>query len=172
MDALIIVRNRTLIARRIDSGSHLPEIGNWLQDVSAGQSIYSPHEVHLFPYAGYHFCSHTLATNWLLPRKGYPRTWHHETSPVGQHGTIWTGFRALQQSSGSDKSLSGNKTKGKTLFCTLTQNATNSQFRSGVLEKSAHHFTSLENAPFGIICPCICPREGIYSPRHACIVAT
>ena len=54
------------------------------------------------------------------------------------------------------KSLSGSKTKGKSLFRTPPQNTTNPQVRSGVFENSAHHFTSLENAPFGIICSSIC----------------
>jgi hypothetical protein len=47
--------------------------------------------------------------------------------------------------------LSGNKIRKKSLFRTLSQNTTKPQVRSGVFEKSAHHFALKESAPFGII---------------------
>ena len=56
--------------------------------------------------------------------------------------------------------LSGSKIRDKTVFHTLPRNTTNPQVRSGVSEKSAHHFTSLENAPFRIICSGICSTPG------------
>ena len=47
--------------------------------------------------------------------------------------------------------LSGNKIRKKTLFRTPPRNTTKPQVRSGVFEKSAHHFASKEGTPFGII---------------------
>jgi len=47
--------------------------------------------------------------------------------------------------------LSGNKIRDKTVFHTPPQNTTIPQFRSGAYEKSAHHFASLENAPYQMI---------------------
>ena len=44
--------------------------------------------------------------------------------------------------------LSGNKIRKKTLFRTPPRNTTKPQFRSGVFEKSAHHFASKEGTPF------------------------
>ena len=60
---------RQIMAYRcvLRGGSHPDEIGSWLPDVSAGQGIHSLYEGDLFPYAGYHFCSHPLATNRLPP---------------------------------------------------------------------------------------------------------
>ena len=66
---------------------------------------------------------------------------------LSQASTAWrTTSRPSRprRSSGNDSSL-------KSVFHTLTQKAINPQVRSGVFEKSAHLFTSLENAPFGII---------------------
>ena len=47
--------------------------------------------------------------------------------------------------------LSGNKISHKALFHTPTRNTTKPQVRSGVFEKSAHHFALKESTPFGII---------------------
>ena len=47
--------------------------------------------------------------------------------------------------------LSGNKRIGKTLFRTPPRKTTKPQIRSGVFEKSTHHFDLKESTPFGII---------------------
>lgn len=62
---------RQIMAYRcvLRGGSHPDEIGSWLPDVSAGQGIHSLYEGDLFPYAGYHLGSQSLATNWLPPLK-------------------------------------------------------------------------------------------------------
>lgn len=64
--------------------------------------------------------------------------------------------------------LSGNKIRKETLFLTPIRKATNQQVRSGVFEKSAHHCSSLENAPLGIICGRICSGPGLLKgdPGH------
>ena len=76
----------------------MPEIKDWLPNVSAGQGVYFPHEGHLFPIAGYHFCSHLLATNWLPPGEAYSpdvvsrdstsRTTRHEMDGFSGFATI------------------------------------------------------------------------------------
>ena len=57
--------------------------------------------------------------------------------------------------------LSGNKTRDKTVFHTPPRNTTKPQVKSGAFEKSAHHFSTLENAPFQIICSGICSAPGL-----------
>ena len=47
--------------------------------------------------------------------------------------------------------LSGNKISHKALFHTPTRNTTKQQVKSGVFEKSTHHFALKESTPFGII---------------------
>lgn len=47
--------------------------------------------------------------------------------------------------------LSGSKNRVATVFHAPPQKTTKPQVRSGAYEKSAHHFTSLEKAPIGMI---------------------
>ena len=56
--------------------------------------------------------------------------------------------------------LSGNKISHETVFHTPPRNTTNPQARSGMSEKSAHHFSTLENAPFRLVCSGICGAVG------------
>ena len=69
--------------------------------------------------------------------------------------------RALMQFPQAWESLSGNKIRDKTVFHTSPRNTTKPQVKSGAFEKTAHHFSTLENAPFRIICSGICSAPGL-----------
>ena len=64
-------------------------------------------------------------------------------------------------SSARRRRSSGNKIRDKTVFHTPPRNTTKPQVKSGAFEKSAHHFSTLENAPFQIICSGICSAPGL-----------
>ena len=66
--------------------------------------------------------------------------------------------------------LSGNKTKGKTLFRTLPQNITNSQVRSGVFEKSTHHFFDGEWGRRQFAGGCSQMANGLHAVVAVCVV--